>query len=84
MRTLRISLENGARDLRIRDAESGVEVPDVLRIEFTPLNRGDAHLFGVVFVHRRDALGQHLHSPDGLPLSDKMYVRLVVGTVWEV
>lgn len=84
MRTFRIFTQHGGRDLAIIDDETGVRIPDVLRVEFAPLNRGDAYLFGTVYVHRRGPDGSYLTDDADQPLTDRAFVRFVVATIWSV
>lgn len=66
------------------DDDTGAPVPDILRIEFAPLETTDAKLFARIFVARRDKVGEVMRDTSGTLLADIMFVRVVIGTIWEV
>jgi len=68
---------------RLVDVATGRELPDVLRLEPAPIEFNESRWFGTIYVHRRDAAGVFLYEADATPISDREFVELVVGTVWE-
>lgn len=84
MRTLRLISHAGLQKSSLIDEATGQPVPDVLRIEFAPLELNDVRWFATIRIHRRGPDGHFLYEPDATPIMDKEAVSLVVGSVWQL
>lgn len=84
MRTLRLISHHGLAQAQLVDELTGADVPDVLRLEAAPLELHDSRWFATIFIHRRGPDGQFLYDDDVQPVTDKEFVRLVVGNIWEI
>lgn len=83
MRTMRLMAAPDGRDLLLRDEQTGALVPDVVRIEVSPIEYRDRQITAVVYVHERDLRGNLMYQ-DGEPVRETMFVRLVPVTVWDL
>lgn len=83
MRTLRLVSSGGLTRTQLIDEKTGCAVPDVLRLDATPLELHDARWFATLTIHRRGPDGEFLYDDDAQPVTDKEFVELRVGTIWE-
>lgn len=84
MRLLRLVSHAGLRHSTLIDEKTGGPVPDVLRIEFAPLELYDGRWFAVILIHRRDERGEFMYETDATPMTDRESVELVVGNIWSI
>lgn len=83
MRTLRLIFQRGSPGPTLVDELTGTRVPDVLRIEPSPLELHEARWFARIFIHERDAAGNFRYDKDQ-PIQLVELVELQVGTFWEI
>lgn len=84
MRTLRLVSSGGLARATLVDEKTRATVPDVLRLECAPLELHDSRWFATLTLHRRGPDGEFLYDADAQPVTDKEFVELVVGTIWEI
>ena len=83
MRTLRLMAAPDGHDLLLRDEFTGALVPDVIRIEVSPIELVDRQITATVYVHERDLRGNLLYQGSE-PVREKLFVRLLPITIWDL